>query len=60
MLRIPYDRLDQFMTERPHFGVSVYRGTRGFLTGHLRRLVLELNVDMNRRFLQLLHPTPAS
>jgi len=51
VLRIPYDRLDQFMTERPHFGVTVYRGTRGFLTGHLRRLVLELNVDMNRRFL---------
>ena len=51
LLRIPYDRLDRLMTERPHFGVAFYRNTCGFLTGHLRRLVLELNVDMNRRFL---------
>ena len=51
LLRIPYDRLDELIAERPDFGVAFYRSTCAFLTGHLRRLVLDLNVDMNRRFL---------
>ena len=51
LLRIPYDGLDALFADRPLLAVSFYRSTCAFLTRHLRRLALDLNVDMNRRFL---------
>lgn len=51
LLRIPFDRLETLFAERPRLAVSFYRSTCAFLTRHLRRLALDLNVDQNRRFL---------
>ena len=43
VLRIPFDRLEQFLVERPAFALSFYRNGCGFLAKHLRTLITEVD-----------------
>ena len=46
VLRIPFDRLEQLLVERPAFALSFYRNACGFLAKHLRTLIK----DGDRRY----------
>jgi CRP/FNR family transcriptional regulator, cyclic AMP receptor protein len=43
VLRIPFDRLEQLLVERPAFALSFYRNACGFLAKHLRTLITEVD-----------------
>ena len=43
VLRIPFDRLEQLLVERPAFALSFYRNACGFLAKHLRTLISEVD-----------------
>jgi CRP-like cAMP-binding protein len=43
VLRIPFDRLEQLLVERPAFALSFYRNGCGFLAKHLRTLITEVD-----------------
>jgi hypothetical protein len=45
-VRIPFDRLEQLLLERPDFALGFYRNACGFLAKHLRTLI----TDMDRRY----------
>jgi CRP-like cAMP-binding protein len=47
ILRIPYDRLDKLLADRPALALTCYRHACAFLAKHLRSLAL----DHNRRYL---------
>jgi len=46
IVRIPFDRLEKLLVERPAFALSFYRNACGFLAKHLRTLIS----DMDRRY----------
>ena len=46
VLRIPFDRLEKLLTERPAFAMSFYRNACTFLAKHLRTLIS----DADRRY----------
>ena len=46
ILRIPFDRLEKVLVERPAFALSFYRNACGFLAKHLRTLIK----DVDRRY----------
>jgi CRP-like cAMP-binding protein len=46
VLRIPFDRLEQLLVERPAFALSFYRNACGFLAKHLRTMIK----DVDRRY----------
>ena len=46
VLRIPFDRLEKLLVERPAFALSFYRNACGFLAKHLRSLIK----DVDRRY----------
>jgi CRP-like cAMP-binding protein len=46
IVRIPFDRLEQLLLERPDFALGFYRNACGFLAKHLRTLI----TDMDRRY----------
>ena len=41
LVRIPFDKLAQLVTERPTFGLIFYRNASMFLAKHVRELALE-------------------
>jgi CRP-like cAMP-binding protein len=43
LMRIPFDRLEQLLVERPAFALSFYRNACGFLAKHLRTLITEVD-----------------
>jgi CRP-like cAMP-binding protein len=43
VLRIPFDRLERLLAERPTFAIAFYRNASGFLAKHLRTLLSELD-----------------
>ncbi|HEY7165492.1 MAG TPA: cyclic nucleotide-binding domain-containing protein [Candidatus Binatia bacterium] len=46
VLRIPFDRLEKLLTERPALALSFYRNACTFLSKHLRTLIK----DVDRRY----------
>ncbi len=46
IVRIPFDRLENLLVERPEFALSFYRNACGFLAKHLRTLIK----DVDRRY----------
>jgi len=46
IVRIPFDRLEQLLLQRPEFALSFYRNACGFLAKHLRTLIK----DVDRRY----------
>jgi CRP/FNR family transcriptional regulator len=46
ILRIPFDRLEQLLAERPALAITFYRNACGFLAKHVRTLLS----DLNRRY----------
>ena len=47
LLRIPFDRFSNVLTERPEFALVVYRNACAFFAKHFRAIAL----DLNRRYL---------
>lgn len=43
LVRIPFDKLEQLVTQRPTFGLIFYRNASMFLAKHVRELGLERN-----------------
>jgi len=43
LVRIPFDKLAQLVTERPTFGLIFYKNASMFLAKHVRELALERN-----------------
>ena len=46
IVRIPFDRFEQLLLQRPEFALSFYRNACGFLAKHLRTLIK----DVDRRY----------